>query len=195
MYQQLDSTISKPAPGALALVQAFVNSVELDTGEEALSNPEGLREWLAERELLAPSETVTDGDVRRAIELREGLRALLLANNDGELEERAVTSLNRAAARAGMRVRFDPTGMPGLEPDATGVDAALARLLAIVATARADGTWPRLKACREDTCQWAFYDQSKNRSGRWCTMDVCGNRSKARAYRTRRGAGAPKSGR
>jgi predicted RNA-binding Zn ribbon-like protein len=106
-----------------------------------------------------------------------------------------VTSHHRAAPRAGMRMRFDPRGTPGLEPDATGVDAALARLLAIVATARADGTWPRLKACREDTCQWAFYDQSKNRSGRWCTMDVCGNRSKARAYRTRRGAGAPKTGR
>ncbi len=47
-----------------------------------------------------------------------------------------------------------------------------------------DGTWSRLKACRQ--CEWAFYDWSKNRSGRWCAMSVCGNRTKVRAYRARR---------
>ena len=54
----------------------------------------------------------------------------------------------------------------------------------------ADGTWRRLKACREDTCQWAFYDRSKNRSGTWCSMAVCGNRAKARAYRSATASGS-----
>ena len=57
---------------------------------------------------------------------------------------------------------------------------------AIVQRAIVDGTWARLKACRWDTCQWAFYDTSKNRSGSWCSMAVCGNRAKAAAYRRRR---------
>ena len=58
-------------------------------------------------------------------------------------------------------------------------------MLAIVFRAMEDGTWARLKACREDTCQWAFYDRSKNRSATWCSMAVCGNRAKARTYRQR----------
>jgi predicted RNA-binding Zn ribbon-like protein len=66
------------------------------------------------------------------------------------------------------------------------VTGALGRLLAIVSGAIADGSWERLKACREHSCEWAFYDHTKNRSGAWCTMDVCGNRAKARAYRERR---------
>ena len=59
-------------------------------------------------------------------------------------------------------------------------------LLSFVYAATADGTWPRLKACREHTCEWAFYDHTKNRSGAWCSMAVCGNRAKARTYRARR---------
>ena len=47
------------------------------------------------------------------------------------------------------------------------------------------GTWDRLKVCRNDECQWAFYDRSRNRSGAWCTMAVCGNRMKGRAFRRR----------
>ena len=67
----------------------------------------------------------------------------------------------------------------------------VAPIVAIVYEAMVDGTWERLKACPADDCHWAFYDHSKNRSGTWCTMDVCGNRAKVRAYRERRGrAGA-----
>jgi predicted RNA-binding Zn ribbon-like protein len=49
----------------------------------------------------------------------------------------------------------------------------------------ADGTWSRLKACRADDCLWAFYDGSRNHSAAWCSMASCGNRAKARAYRSR----------
>jgi len=83
-------------------------------------------------------------------------------------------------------VQIDGDGHAQLAPVATGVDTALGRLLAIVYTAMAEGTWPRLKVCRSETCRWAFYDSSKNRSGAWCTMAVCGSRVKARSYRQRR---------
>ncbi len=49
-----------------------------------------------------------------------------------------------------------------------------------------DGTWQRVKACDADDCLEAFYDQSRNRSGRWCDMSLCGNRTKVRAYRSKR---------
>ena len=175
----------KPAPGELALLQAFVNSVDAEEGIERLATPADLRQWLLSRSLLDPAEPVTEGDLRRAIDVREGLRAVLFSHNDGEIDEGAVETLDRAAARAGLRMRFTAGGAPGLEPDAGGVDGALARILAAIPAAVAEGTWERLKACRRESCQWAFYDGSKNRSGRWCTMSVCGDREKARAYRQR----------
>jgi predicted RNA-binding Zn ribbon-like protein len=87
-------------------------------------------------------------------------------------------------------VRFRAGADPALEPETGGVDGALGRLMAIVAGAVEQGDWPRLKACHRDVCYWAFYDQSKNRSGRWCKMETCGNIEKARAFRERRRAGS-----
>jgi predicted RNA-binding Zn ribbon-like protein len=83
-------------------------------------------------------------------------------------------------------------GTPRLAPGDSGVSAALAALLAVVAQAAADGTWQRMKVCREVGCRWAYYDHSRNRSRAWCSMSVCGNRAKARAFR-RRLAGAAAS--
>ena len=175
----------KRAPEPLELVRNFVNTVDFDDGQEDLDSPEALRHWLAERELMDPAEPVNDGDLRRALDVREGLRALLLANNGAELDRVALAALDRAARRAGLRPRFEPGAEPALEPDASGVDGALAQLLAIVTRGVADGSWYRLKACPDDSCLWAFYDRSKNHSKRWCRMEVCGNAAKARAYRQR----------
>ena len=176
---------SKPAPEPLSLIQRFVNSVDYDHLDEELETPEALRAWLAERGLMSSDEPVSEGDLRRAIEVREGLRALLLQNNGEPLDEAAVERLERAASRAGVRISFAPGGEPELVPDAVGVDGAIAHLMAIVAASAREGTWQRLKACPRDDCLWAFYDRSKNRSGRWCQMESCGNVEKARSYRER----------
>ena len=98
------------------------------------------------------------------------------ANNGLELDEELVARLDEVAGRAGVRVVFAPGADPRLAPESGGVDGAIARLLAIVAGAVEQGRWQRLKACPRETCNWAFYDQSKNRSGRWCRMEVCGQR-------------------
>jgi hypothetical protein len=135
---------------------------------------------------------VGPADLRRAIDLREALRAVLLANNDGGAPEpAAVVVLNRIAARAKLVTRFDEHGAATLEPVSGGVDGALGRLLAIVHDAMETGDWRRLKACRNDTCLWAFYDSSKNRSRHWCSMDSCGSQVKARTYRQRKKVGPP----
>jgi predicted RNA-binding Zn ribbon-like protein len=183
-----ESTPAKTAPQPLYLVQRFVNSIDLETGEEELETPEALRGWLAERDLLDPAGAVGEDDLARALDVREGLRALLLANNGLPLDEEKVERLDRAVRSAGVRVRFRPGRDPELVPDSPGVDGAIARLMAIVAAAVEHGRWERLKACPREECEWAFYDRSKNRSGRWCQMEVCGNIEKARAFRQRRRA-------
>jgi predicted RNA-binding Zn ribbon-like protein len=180
-----DQHPAKRAPGRLELVEQFINSIDFDDGDEQLGSPAELGAFLAERGLMSAEEPVSEGDLRRAVDVREGLRALALANNGVELDSAAVERLDRAASRAGLRVQSVPGGRPRLEPDAGGVDGALAELLAAVVSAVADGSWQRFKACPRDSCRWAFYDHSKNRSGRWCDMSSCGNVEKARAYRER----------
>jgi len=175
------------APGALERVRAFVNTVDFEEGTEALGSPEALATWLSDNRLASPETHAFSSDLKHAIDVREALRALLVAHNGGGLPPATASgTLDAAARRAHVRLRFAPEASATLEPTAAGVDGGLGRLLAIVHDAIADGTWFRLKACREPTCQWAFYDHTKNRSGAWCTMQVCGNRAKARAYRERR---------
>jgi predicted RNA-binding Zn ribbon-like protein len=181
-----ESTPSKTAPQPLYLVQRFVNSVDLESGEDELSSPGALRDWFAERGLMDASEDAGAADLRRALDVREGLRAVLRHNNGLPLDEERVAKLDAAVRRAGVRVQFAPGRDPELVPDARGVDGAIARLMAIVAAAVEHDRWERLKACPREECEWAFFDRSKNRSGRWCTMESCGNIEKAKAFRERR---------
>jgi predicted RNA-binding Zn ribbon-like protein len=190
-----DSAPSKTAPAPLDLVQRFVNSVDLESCEDELTSPEALAAWLSGRGLMDAGEGVTKADLRRAIDVREGLRALLVANNGLPLDAEKVERLDAAASRGSVRVVFRPGAPPELSPEAPGVDGAIARLMAIVAGAVEQGRWERLKACPREECEWAFFDHSKNRSGRWCRMEVCGNIEKARAFRERRRrSGRPRPG-
>ena len=177
------------APGRLELVRQFVNTLDLEDGEEKLADPAGLAAWLREHDLMEAGAEVGEADLRRALEVREALRAQLMANNGHDPDPKAVRALHAAAGRAGIALLFAQDGS-SLEPAADGVGGAIGRLLTIVHAAEHDGTWPRLKACPWHTCNWAFYDNTKNHSGVWCTMEVCGNRAKAKAYRERRAATA-----
>jgi predicted RNA-binding Zn ribbon-like protein len=175
-----------PAPEPLEVVRAFVNTWDADEGTDALADPAVAAEWLGAHGLVEPGTRVREADRRRVVDLREALRAALLANNGEPLTEDAVATLNALAARSPLAARFDTSGTIGVTGERGGVDGAIGRLLAVVLQSVADGTWARLKACRDDDCQWVFYDRSRNRSSQWCLMAVCGNRNKARQYRARR---------
>ncbi len=174
---------AEPAPGRLALVERFVNTVDHEHGREMLFSAERLRDVLG----LDRSVRIGAADLRRALEVREALRSVALENNGGAADPRAADVLEEAAARGRLVIRFD-AGTSRLEPAVHSVDGALADLVGIVHTAMADGTWSRLKACRREVCGWLFYDRSRNRSAVWCQMAVCGNRVKTKAYRERRPA-------
>jgi predicted RNA-binding Zn ribbon-like protein len=178
----------QPAPAPLSLVEDFVNTSEIDgvEREELLVTPADLARWLEERDLMEPGNELTEADRALTVRVREDLRALLLANNGEPLEDGAMQRLNEVAGGALLSVRFTGSADARLEPAAGGIAGALGRILAIVVGAMADGGWARLKACRNDECMWVFYDTSKNHSATWCSMRVCGNRMKARAYRKRR---------
>jgi predicted RNA-binding Zn ribbon-like protein len=170
------------------LISDFVNTRHLDLGEvveEQFATPEGLGSWLSEHGLLAAGEKVGPAELRQADELREALRALLLANNEIETDTQAASAtLDRAAERGRVALRFEDCRVE-LVVGAPGVAGALGRITIAVQQSMADGSWGRLKACRAVDCQWVFEDSTKNHSRAWCSMRSCGNREKARAYRRR----------
>jgi predicted RNA-binding Zn ribbon-like protein len=172
----------------IELVSSFVNTLERNVSrpdEERLDSPESLRSWMREHGI-PPGDDLEPEDLRKAIEFREAMRLLLLANNIGELDREALRGLRDAAEEGLIRVDVHDDGQAYARPAKQGVPALFARLLAAVADAQCAGTWDRLKACAADDCQWAFYDSSRNQSRTWCSMEVCGNRAKTRAYRARR---------
>ncbi len=179
----------EPAPGELGLVQAFVNShwdLQGDHGGELLHSPAALAAWLSGRGLLPDGTRLTRADLRRALAVREGIRALLAANNGAAVDPDAIATLNEAVAKGGVVIQFQLDGSPRFDPQRADLDGALAFLLAIVSRAQLEGGWVRFKACPGEDCGWAFYDYSRNQASAWCSMAICGSRAKARAYRRRR---------
>jgi len=171
-----------PAPDALGLVQAFINThydLAEEHGAEVLATPAALRGWLAEHRLSDTDTPVSAADLRRAHAVREALR---------DLARGAADPPALAPLRATVEVRLERSG-PRLEAThGRTVESALATLLAIVAREMLTGRWSRLKICPGHDCGWAFYDGSRNRTGRWCSMSVCGGRAKAKThYRRQRG--------
>lgn len=180
--------MSARVPPELALVRAFVNTLDVETGEDELGTRAGVARWFRERGLLRAGGSVSDSDVAATTELRESLRSLLHAHHGAGVDEDAVEGINRLASGLPLHLSFDAEGRASVEPGVAGVRGALAHVLSGVVVAMMTGTWDRLKACSRESCQWAFYDRSRNRSARWCSMQVCGNRTKTRAYRARQRA-------
>src|SRR5579871_5108611 len=169
----------EPAPGRLRLVQELLNSYEADLDRDELADLDALAAWLRSRELIGPAERLAGRDLERARSFREALRALLEERPHGAVRSETRRAINDGSGAALLRVELDAAGAPRLLGAASGLDGAFAQLLAIIAEAALDGTWARLKVCERPACRWAFYDRSKNRSGSWCSMAVCGNRAKA----------------
>lgn len=170
------------APGQLELVRGFVNSVDLEQGLDPLTAPDHLAQWCEGAGLCRDAGEADLANLRR---FREALRGVLEAHAGEGDEAAAWQALQPFAAAASYRLRISEQGRPALEPAGSGTDATIAQLFAVVYDAIGAGTWRRLKACRKHSCRFAFYDRSKNGSGAWCDMSVCGNRVKAQRRRAR----------
>lgn len=176
------------APERLELVRRFLNTLELENdGFDQFASTAGLSDFLREWEL--PAGRPSEGDRVRAVELRESLRELIEAQDGPGANAGAYKRVNAALGDSALGVRFEPDGTASLEPLGSGLDAAFAEIAAAIKEAMVAGEWRRLKVCSSDSCRWAFYDRSRNRSRSWCRMQECGNRAKVRAFRERRSAG------
>ncbi|MET0702299.1 MAG: CGNR zinc finger domain-containing protein [Mycobacterium sp.] len=178
---------SKPAPDPLRLVQALINTRDLDTGEDRLAERAEATRWLTANHLLEADDTLTPDDLHTVVEVREALRAMTVQNAGGPAPTpEKLAPLRNVAAGNLAQAHLDADGIVQLTPAATSVRAKLLGVLLIVRDAQRDGSWEHLKACGNDDCLWAFYDRSRNHGGTWCDMASCGNKLKNREFRARK---------
>jgi CGNR zinc finger/Putative stress-induced transcription regulator len=172
--------VAPQVPASLRLVESFLNSVDLESGRDDLASPVRFQAWLIANGCAAAADGLTPTDLVFAREVRDALREEVRGPAPGDHAR-----LNALAARVSLRAIFTPDGL-GVLPAEEGVRGVLGAVLGAAVIADQGGRWQRLKICRERHCQVAFYDRSKNSSRCWCSMSVCGNRNKTRAYRGRR---------
>jgi predicted RNA-binding Zn ribbon-like protein len=179
----------KLAPLPLLLVQAFVNTLDLDLHTDVLAHADEAQAWLADAGLRDIGQPELAADLQLARAVRESLRAMIGRNTGGPpLSEAELRTLRQATTQAAPRVEVTTSGQVRLETgDGQGRLAdGLAGLLLTIRDAQADGSWDRMKLCGNPDCRWAFYDRSHSRQGAWCDMASCGNRLKNRSLRARR---------
>ncbi len=171
----------------LMLVQAFVNTRDLEEESDLLNDIDAASAWLLDAGLLSPDATLSAADLEQAQTVRESIRRLL-EPGDGDLSSGAVLGPMRELADTHpLRLWVGDHGMLALEnPRHSNLGDGLFDLLLIIRQAQQDGSWSRLKICANPDCRWAFYDRSRNQQGNWCNMALCGNRLKNRHLRARR---------
>jgi len=184
MPSWVPSEETKPAPMPLLLVQSFVNTWDGDRGSDLLLDPAAARDWLTQADLWSAERPPDPAELHLARSVREGIRAILLANSGGPPPAPSdLQPLQAVAQDSRPAVQVGPGGQVSLGPDSP--DAGLLTLLLVIRDAQRDGTWRRLKACGNPDCRWAFYDRSHSGAGAWCDMATCGNRIKNRRLRQR----------
>jgi predicted RNA-binding Zn ribbon-like protein len=170
-----------PIPAEVEVVRSFVNTLDLGEGADELTSPAALQRWLREAGLIPKGVPASGRDLAIALRLRKALRAALATHQDAAPDPAPAAALDAVCKDFPLTAVSAPGA---LAPTAPGVRGALGQIVAQAATARIKGTWPRLKVCPAEGCGWAYYDTSRNRSRRWCSTDVCGERTKGRAPRS-----------
>jgi predicted RNA-binding Zn ribbon-like protein len=179
-----------PAPDDLELVRSFLSLHDHERGNPDGMPPslESLRWWLGAKELVRPDEPVKDQDLAWALRVRDALTTKVRENMGEGMDADAAALLNRAGEETGLRVCFGCSDGDAIHVNATGVRGAIGRILGSAFLAELDGRWERFRVCHDPGCSSVFFDRSKNKSGKWCSMSSCGNRAKVRAFRERQAA-------
>ena len=150
------------------LIVRFMNTLDVEAASDALDTVDGWHSWLSDRGLDGCFGHESPRDLEQARELRDDLRAMASGERCAQVRQ------------VGIQVSLTVDGQVELSaPTPVGFIAAAAAKVAI------EQRLDRIKICPADDCRWAFYDTSRNHSRQWCSMQVCGNRAKARAHRER----------
>lgn len=141
----------------------------------------------ARLEQLAAAQPATAASIfEQAFNLREAIFRVFSAVADARPAapadlEHFNTALGKVMAHSEL-VQTDEGFVWGWQPDEDALDRILWPIVRSAADLLTSGELGRVRECSSDTCEWLFVDTSRNRSRRWCDMEDCGNRAKARRH-------------
>ena len=173
----------RPVGGRLVL--DFFNTADWsDDGEvidEKLASLDDVTRWI---DALGISAAVTDGrahDLGALRSLRAELRALFLSAVKGSTPDRQVidqvNDLLASTTQSSQLIRF--TEKPWLVIESRLIDIILTSAKAVLSDPR---EIRRVSMCAGSDCGWLYIDESRNQKRKWCMMQTCGNRAKARRF-------------
>jgi predicted RNA-binding Zn ribbon-like protein len=181
---------STVADGGLALVQDLMNTIPAGRprATDLLQDVEtaqgwadtALADWAEATGRPAPTVVLDERGLGELQALRADLRGAVAGSGASGPELRN--------ASVGLSLGAD--GHVDLHPRGQGWRVLVGQILIEVFEAQRADTWRRLKTCRNDRCAVAFYDRSRNNSGTWHNVRICGNAVNLRASRARRRAAA-----
>jgi len=192
--------IRKMSLGGAAMEPLFIDFLNSDyydyrgTGrrEERLESPEWVASFLG-RWPWAHLEMPVDDTLSQLKSLRSLLRGAVEGFTRGEeLTADLVAHLNACLADVTYVRRFEPQATGGalhLVPVNADWRWVMAEIVASFLQMVTEGHAGRVKICENPDCKWVYYDESKNRTRRWCSHDTCGTLMKVRRFRSRQKAG------
>jgi len=150
---------------------------------ERLREPGDLGRWLVQSGLHAHAPAVSAADLEHARELREAIDRL--ARPPRGTDPADVALLNRWAAAPALAPQLAPGGRTLRPPAGDPVRGALAAVARDAVDLLSGPLADRVRECGADDCALLFVDASRPGRRRWCSMEACGNRAKAAAFRRR----------
>jgi predicted RNA-binding Zn ribbon-like protein len=187
------------------LCLAFADTARAADKYEELHGIGDLLQWATKAGVLSPTDSSrlakhyegnrrqAAADLASAVGVRDLLRSIFTGVANGRpLRDRDIAGLNSALAQtpALLRVRAH-AGAVGTQWGSAeeGLPKVLFPVLADAANLLASDRLARIRECSSAECTMLFVDESRNSSRRWCDMNSCGNRMKARRHyaRTRKG--------
>ena len=172
------------APSGVALVQDFLNTRAIEDHPDLLADPVLAQSWLTNA---VRAWSTTRGDEKRPLTVTaadvtklRALRATIAGLVSGDVSDSPVIGSVPAS------FALSDSGDVRLEPAGSGWRWLASALWGEILLSQQTGTWKRLKQCHSPDCRSTFYDRSKNNSGVWHNVKVCGNAANLRASRARR---------
>jgi predicted RNA-binding Zn ribbon-like protein len=181
------------------LWEDFINSYWRDwrTGNknkdrDKLEDPE----WLAEQ---LKKYTLLETEMPNTIELKKlkALRSLLWGwvqaivqgkSMDGEMLKQLNVYMDKGPVTRRIVWNSDDQAEISLLPLYSGWEQVMAEIAASFAEALLEKEPSRFRICDNPDCLWVYYDDTRNRSKRYCDDKACGNLMKVRRFRARKKA-------
>ena len=170
---------------ALDFVNTVANRLDPERSRDLLATPADLGRWFRAAGI-AVRRGMGDADVRAARRLREHLHTLFAAAARGASFDAAALEAvgllwRRLQARRELvlargRVTY------GWSARATPFQRAIHRILASAVELLGSDRLGSVRQCEGEGCGWLFLDRSRGGHRRWCSMQDCGNRAKARRH-------------